>query len=118
MILISILIPVRNEEVYLQRCLESVLRFSLPDNIKYEVLILNGMSIDQTGKVADLFSEKNSHIKVYLNHGVTQSAAINLGLRTSLGEWILRLDAHAEYPSNYLSLCYETAVRTHADNVG
>ena len=118
MIIVSILIPVRNEEKFLKSCLESVLRFSLPDKIKIEVLILDGLSKDKTGSIAKSFSNQHSNIRVYPNHGITQSAAINLGLHKSLGEWILRLDAHAEYPSNYLSLCLETALRSQADNVG
>ena len=118
MIIVSILIPVRNEERFLRKCLESVLRFSLPDNINYEVLILDGLSKDGTRIIAKSFSRQHSNIRVYLNHGITQSSAINLGLRKSFGEWILRLDAHAEYPSNYLSLCFKTALRSQADNVG
>jgi hypothetical protein len=36
----------------------------------------------------------------------------------SRGEYIMRLDAHSVYPSDYLKLCLQTALRTNADNTG
>jgi glycosyltransferase involved in cell wall biosynthesis len=43
---------------------------------------------------------------------------MNIGIRAARGQWILRLDAHSEYPPDYLALCVETSRRTGADNVG
>jgi GT2 family glycosyltransferase len=43
---------------------------------------------------------------------------MNIGIRAARGEWIIRLDAHSEYPPDYFQLCLETSRRTGADNVG
>jgi hypothetical protein len=43
---------------------------------------------------------------------------MNIGIRAARGQWIIRLDAHSEYPSNYLKLCLGTSQQTGADNVG
>jgi glycosyltransferase involved in cell wall biosynthesis len=118
MSIISILIPVKNEEAFLERCLESVLRFELPKNTKVEILILDGMSNDKTSSIACQYSSRYDHIHYFKNPHITQSSAINLGIKKSQGEWILRLDAHAKYPSKYLHLLLINSLRTKADNTG
>lgn len=116
--LISILIPVKNEEVFLERCLESVLKFQLPIDTKTEILILDGMSNDKTSSIACQYSSRYEHIHYFKNPLIIQSSAINLGIKKSRGDWILRLDAHAMYPSNYLHLLLVHSLRTQADNTG
>jgi hypothetical protein len=43
---------------------------------------------------------------------------LNIGIAASRGVYIMRLDAHSTYPTDYLAQCLETALRTGADNVG
>jgi hypothetical protein len=43
---------------------------------------------------------------------------MNIGIRAAHGEWIVRVDAHSEYPPDYLVRCLETSRRTGMDNVG
>jgi len=116
--LVSIIIPCRNEEKYIQKCLSSVLAFEKPTGLDFEVLVMDGRSSDQTVKLAQSMADQHSNLRVLDNPGFIQSTAVNLGVGASQGAWIMRLDAHAEYPANYLALCHETALRTQADNVG
>jgi len=116
--LASILIPCRNEQVYIETCLRSVLAFELPAGLAFEVLVLDGRSEDRTVALARAIAASDPRIQVLDNPGRIQSTAINLGVRAARGAWIMRLDAHAVYPSNYLRLCHETALRSGADNVG
>lgn len=116
--LVSIIIPCRNEEKYIHKCLASVLEFERPLGLDFEVLVMDGRSTDRTVELARSIANKNSILRVLDNPGLIQSTAVNLGVQASRGAWIMRLDAHAEYPRNYLLLCHETALRTGADNVG
>ena len=116
--IISIIIPVRNEEIYIERCISSVLAFSLPENIETEIIIIDGMSTDQTVNILNEKFKQISNLRILKNRKLFQSVALNIGIRNANGEYILRLDAHSIYPRNYLSLCFETAKRTGADNVG
>jgi len=116
--LVSILIPCRNEQAYIESCLRSVLAFELPDGLAFEVLILDGRSEDRTVEIAQSIAFSDPRIQLLDNPSRIQSTAINLGVRAARGAWIMRLDAHAVYPSNYLRLCHETALRSGADNVG
>lgn len=118
MSLVSILIPVKNEERYIEKCLNSVIQFKHPKKVRFEVLVLDGISTDKTPFILKKYARKYKKIKIFRNKLGIQSAAINLGLKRSKGEWILRLDAHARYPSDYLLRCIETSSRTKADNTG
>lgn len=116
--IISIIIPCRNEERYIVACLESVQAFSIPTGIQIEILVLDGCSEDQTLQLVTCLAARDTRIRIIKNPKRIQSTAVNIGLRNARGEWIMRLDAHAEYPPNYLMLCHETAIRSKADNVG
>jgi glycosyltransferase involved in cell wall biosynthesis len=116
--LVSIIIPCRNESRYIEKCLASVCAFERPNGIAFEILVLDGRSQDNTRALAESIAAHDPRIHVLDNPGVIQSTAVNLGVRAARGAWIMRLDAHARYPSNYLKLCLESAQRTGADNVG
>jgi glycosyltransferase involved in cell wall biosynthesis len=115
---VSILIPCYQERNFIRGCLESVLAFELPDLTEIEVLVLDGGSTDGTREIVREVSERDNRVRLVDNPGRTQSAALNLGIPMSRGEYIMRLDAHSVYPSDYLKLCFQTALRTNADNTG
>ena len=116
--LVSIVVPCRNEEGFIADCIASMLAFDLPEHIQIEVLVLDGLSEDQTVIKLRSIMEKDARVKLFTNPGKIQSTAINIAVKEAQGEWILRLDAHSTYPQNYLKLCYETMLQTGADNVG
>lgn len=116
--LVSIIIPCRNESRFIEKCLASVCAFQRPQGVDFEVLVLDGRSQDNTRVLAEAAAARDPRIRVLDNPGIIQSTAVNLGVRAARGAWIMRLDAHAFYPPNYLRLCYETALRTGAHNVG
>jgi glycosyltransferase involved in cell wall biosynthesis len=115
---VSILIPCYQERNFIRGCLESVLAFERPDLTEIEVLVLDGGSTDGTREIVREVSERDNRVRLVDNPGRTQSAALNLGIPMSRGEYIMRLDAHSVYPSDYLKLCLQTALRTNADNTG
>ena len=80
--------------------------------------MLDGLSEDQTVIKLRSIMEKDARVKLFTTPGKIQSPAINIAVKEAQGEWILRLDAHSKYPQYYLKLCYETMLRTGADNVG
>ena len=76
------------------------------------------MSDDNTVKIIKDIIVEDPRIKLLYNKKKFQASAINIGLKKAKGDWVMRLDAHSIYPSNYLELCYETAIETKAENVG
>src|SRR5262245_39518959 len=116
--IISIVVPVLNEAEFIRRCIGDVLAFELPHGVGIEILVLDGGSTDGTRQILHELERQDPRIRLIDNPGRIQSTALNTGIRVAKGEFMLRLDAHSFYPSNYLALCLETARRTGADNVG
>ncbi|MFZ2783829.1 MAG: glycosyltransferase family 2 protein [Sediminibacterium sp.] len=115
---IDIVVPVLNEEKYIASCLDSILKFKVPENVETEIYIIDGMSRDKTKEICLQYSARHENIKYLENKEKIQSCALNLAIKNGTGDYIMRLDAHAKYPTDYLSNCIETSFRTNADNVG
>ena len=116
--IVSIIIPCLEERDFIRGCLDSVRRFELPPQTDIEVFVVDGMSKDGTREIVTEMAGADSRLRLIDNPGRIQSTALNRALRLAHGEFIIRLDAHSFYPSDYLLLCLETADRTGADNVG
>jgi glycosyltransferase involved in cell wall biosynthesis len=116
--LISIVVPILNEEKFISDFLDSIISFQLPDSCNMEILLYDGRSNDRTWEIVQKYIEKNPNIFLFDNPGKIQSCAMNLGIKQAKGEYIMRLDAHSIYPKDYLFLIYNTAVRTQSENTG
>jgi glycosyltransferase involved in cell wall biosynthesis len=92
--------------------------FEIPDGFSIEVLVLDGMSTDGTREIVSEVASVDPRIRLVDNPKRTQSAALNLGIPMAAGDYMMRLDAHSVYPTDYLARTVETATRTGADNTG
>lgn len=117
MLTISIVCPIYNESNYISFCIESIINQDYPLD-KIEVLFVDGMSTDTTREIVNDFSMKYSFIKLIDNPLRIVSQALNIGIKASSGEIIVRMDAHCIYPNNYLSLLVYYLIELKADNVG
>lgn len=116
--LISIIVPCRNEEKHIEKCINSVMAFSLPNGYNFEVLVIDGGSTDRTLSKLKLLSSQFPTFQIYNNPKIIQSSALNIGVLNSKGKYILRIDAHSIYPKNYLEKCLLAMIESNADNVG
>jgi succinoglycan biosynthesis protein ExoA len=113
---VSIIIPCFNEEHHLQACIESIQDEFTRRNS--EILVVDGDSDDDTVRVAERLKHIHPNIVVLRNPDRFQSAALNVGIRHSRGQVLVRVDAHSSYPPHYVQRCVELLDRTGADNVG
>ena len=67
--LVSIVVPCRNEEAFIADCIASMLDFNLPEHIQIEVLVLDGLSEDQTVIKLRSIMEKDARVKLFTNPG-------------------------------------------------
>lgn len=114
---ISLIIPCYNEELYIKPLLEGIFNQTYPENL-IEVLCVDGFSSDATRKIITECSDKNPQIKLIDNHKKIVPFALNLAVRQSTGNPIIRLDAHTEYANDYIEKIVETFESTGADIVG
>ncbi|MBT3274561.1 MAG: glycosyltransferase, partial [Spirochaetales bacterium] len=59
MIEASLIVPLRDEERYVERCLNSLLENNYPAE-KYEIILVDGMSEDKTPEILAEFAAKKS----------------------------------------------------------
>lgn len=116
-IIVSVVIPILNEEKYIEKCIASLLKQDYPRE-HLEVLLVDGDSDDRTVELITKYQEKYPFIKLLRNPKKTVQHALNIGIRGAVGTYIVRMDAHAEYASDYISKCIYYLENTDADNVG
>ncbi|MEA3329938.1 MAG: glycosyltransferase family 2 protein [Nanoarchaeota archaeon] len=95
MVKISVIIPVYNEEKYLEVAVKSVLNQTDQD---FEIVIINDASTDKTKLIAEELVKKDSRIRL-INHSVNKfrAAALNTGIKNSKGKYICFLDGDDLY---------------------
>ena len=114
---VSIVIPVYNEEKYISECIDSVLKQDYAKD-DMELILVDGCSQDGTVDIIKKFMKEYDFIKLYDNPKMTVQYALNIGIKNSNGTYIVRMDAHSEYATDYISKCVEYLKKTGADNVG
>ena len=104
---LSIIIVARNEEEYIEECLDSVFeQLSELDLSLCEIIVVDSMSNDNTILLATQKLEDFGLIKfkILSNEGVTLTKGWNIGLRVASGKYVLRPDAHAEFKDEYINI--------------
>src|SRR5690348_13414836 len=116
-ITVSVIIPMRNEERYISRCLNSILENDFPRQ-ELEIIVADGRSTDKSRKIVAEFAREHSQIRLIDNPGKVVPTGLNTAIRQSRGRYIIRMDAHSEYPPNYISSCVRELEKGNADVVG
>lgn len=117
-IIVSVVMPVYNEEKYIKKCVESLLLQDYPVE-KMEWIFVDGCSKDRTVELLEEYKVKYPNlIQIYNNPNKIVPYAMNIGIEASRGRYIVRLDAHADYATDYISRCIYYLENTDAENVG
>jgi cellulose synthase/poly-beta-1,6-N-acetylglucosamine synthase-like glycosyltransferase len=101
---VSVIVPCYNEEKFIAKCLNSLIEQDFPKE-RMEVLVVDGNSKDNTRETIKEYIKKYPFIKLFNNKKKYTPFAINIGIKESKGDFILKLDAHADYDKNYISEC-------------
>ena len=113
---VSVLMPCLNESKYLRGCLESLLNNDYLG--QFEITVIDGGSTDGTLEIIREFCASDRRVKMLANPRRTAPTALNLAIPQASGEVIVRVDAHALYPTNYISRCVKALLESGAANVG
>lgn len=115
--MISVICPIYNEENRIDSCIRSILAQDYPKE-DMEVLFVDGMSDDRTREIIGNYIQQYPFIRLLDNPKRIAPTALNIGIREAKGDIILRLDAHAKYPSDYFTVLVNKLQNSTADNVG
>ena len=116
--LVTVIVPVRNEAANIRHTLEC-LRLQEFDSDQFEVLVVDGVSTDDTvAQVNDALSTFRQ-LRLLSNSKRLSSAARNVGIRHALGQYIVIVDGHCAIDDrHYLSKLVDAFDTSGADCLG
>ncbi len=116
--LVTVVIPMRNEEAGIEACLDSVLANRLPDGGTFELLVLDGESDDRSAAIVEGIARRDPRVRRIENPKRLQAPAFNLGIAAARGRYLVRMDAHSLYAEDYVAESVRLLEETGAGNVG
>ena len=117
-LIVSVIVPLYNEEKYIQKFIDSLIHQTFPMS-NMEWVLIDGNSTDKTVELIKKYMGQGDFPIVLLNNEKRKTPyALNMGIERAQGKYIIRLDAHASFPPDYIEKCVYYLNNTDADNVG
>ena len=131
-LLVSIIMPIRNEADFIDQSLSAVLGQDYPPELM-EVLVVDGMSDDGTREAVLRLIERRrqmtdetgppgcnciSPVRLIDNPGRIVPTALNSAIRQATGDVIIIIGGHAMIERDYVRRCVESLSETESDCVG
>lgn len=104
--MISVVIPCRNEEKNIAECIDAIYASALDDQL--EVLIVDGMSDDDTRKIITDLQQKYANLILVENPDKVTPVAFNLGIKHAKGDYVQIVGARQIISPDYLSKAKQT----------
>ncbi len=96
---VSILMPVYNEEASVAGAIASALRQTVANT---EVLVIDGRSEDATAEIVRALADQDPRIRLLDNPRRAIAPALNVGLAQMRGQFAVRVDAHLTVNDDYV----------------
>ncbi|EGP5042684.1 TPA: glycosyltransferase family 2 protein [Enterococcus faecium] len=112
MLKVSVIVPVYNREMTIERTIKSVLKQTFRN---FELIIVNDGSVDRSLETVTDYAKKDNRIKIFSQNNSGVSVARNRGIKESLGKYICFLDSDDTYESSFLEKMVATAELNNAD---
>ena len=113
--LISIIVPVYNVELFLRRCVESLLRQTYRN---IEIILIDDGATDKSGMQCDQFAKADRRITVIHQDNGGLSHARNVGIDAAQGELLTFVDSDDWVADNYIQVLYTNMKEHDADISG
>lgn len=113
---LSIIVPIFKVEKYIRRCLESIFRQGLNDDV-FEVIIVNDGTPDRSMEVIADIIQQHQNITVINQENQGLSVARNNGIEQARGEYILFIDSDDLLIDNTLPYLLDKALSSQANLV-
>lgn len=112
MVKVSVIIPVYNEEQYLEQCLDSICEQTLKE---IEIICVDDGSTDRTPQILERYEKKDFRIKIVTQRNQFAGAARNHGMKYAVGKYLSFLDADDYFVPDMLERMYQRAEKYEAD---
>ena len=110
---VSVCVIAYNEEKFLPKLLGDIVAQTYPKKLT-EVVLVNAMSIDKTRELMENFKDANYgfySVKIVDNPKKNQASGWNKAIINATGDILIRMDAHAVMPKEYVAQCVEMVDR-------
>lgn len=98
---VSFVVPALNEERLIGKCLQSIKRLELPEEVTcVETIVVDNQSVDRTVEIS-----RNEGAVVERVSPGNPARARNVGASAAHGDWLGFVDADCELPENWLKAC-------------
>lgn len=114
MIKVSIIVPVYNVELYLDKCLNSLVNQTLKE---IEIIVVNDGSKDNSQAIIDKYANKYSNLKALKKENGGLSDARNYGIEYASGEYIGYVDSDDYVTLDMYEKLYNKAIEEQSDIV-
>ena len=111
-ILFSVVIPVYNSEDYIEQLLR---HFVTQNNNRFEVIVVDDGSKDNSLSICQKVSEQNDFIVVLSQRNQGASAARNYGLRNVRGKYVVFVDSDDSITDDYVSALTQICETNNSD---
>lgn len=108
--LVSIIVPVYNNELSLARCVTSLVNQTYRN---IEIILVDDGSRDNSGKICDSFKDERISVIHKSNHGVAYTR--NCGIENSKGDYITFCDADDYYGDNHIEELISASKKYNSD---
>lgn len=98
--LVSVIVPVYNVELYLEQCVNSIIRQKY-NNL--EIILIDDGSVDKSSLICDRFAEKDNRVLAIHKKNGGLSSARNAGLQCCQGEYVVFVDSDDWLGENFIS---------------
>ena len=98
--LVTVVIPARDEERSIEGCLASILA---QDEPSLQVIVVDGCSTDGTRELVRAVAARDPRVELLDNPERIVPTGMNRALAAARGAWLVRVDAHATVPPDYVS---------------
>ncbi len=112
--LISVVVPIYNQEKYLEKCVQSLRGQTLED---LEIILVDDGSTDKSGAFCDAYAKEDKRIIVIHKENGGLSDARNAGIDIATGKYIAFVDSDDYVSTDMYQIMYEALQAENADMV-
>ena len=113
----SIIVPMRNEEHYIEETLNSLIAQDYPAEM-FEILVVDGGSTDASRDIVNRLAAGHPNIRLLDNPRVIPAAARNVGVKAARGRFIGIVDCHSYVQPDFLATAERLFAEMGADCLG
>ena len=110
--MVSVIVPVYNVEIYLNKCIESIINQTYKN---IEIILVDDGSTDHSGVICDKYAKRDSRIRVLHKENGGLSDARNKGIDISNGEYLSFIDSDDWIELDMIEKMYNNAIDNSAD---